>query len=121
MRARPGAEARTATVHLSGTPVQLRAPQALRWILIEDPRPAGFEVDRLLPEGAEWPWGTHAEERDDRSAFFLSTLDAGDTVIEYLVRPEVAGTMIALPVTGSGMYDPELIARSREQRLTVAP
>ena len=28
LRARPGAEARTATVHLSGTPVQLRAPQA---------------------------------------------------------------------------------------------
>jgi uncharacterized protein YfaS (alpha-2-macroglobulin family) len=99
----------------------LEASKTLRWVMVEDPRPAGFEVDRLLPEGAEWPWGTHAEERDDKAAFFADRLDAGETVIEYLVRPEIAGTVIALPTTGSGMYDPELLARGREQRITVAP
>ncbi len=107
-----------------GDPVMVRltlqASRDLRWIMIEDPRPAGFEVSELLPQGAEWPYGTHAEQRDDRNLFFIDDLEQGETVIEYLYRPEVAGSFTALPANASSMYLPELAARSSEGRMIVA-
>ncbi len=97
----------------------LHAPAALQHLVIEDPRPAGFEVDDLTPEGTEHPWFLHAESRDTRSVFFLSWLDGGDTVIEYLVRPEMEGSLVALPASAGGMYHPDLTVRSAESLLRV--
>ncbi len=99
----------------------VRAPAALNWLILEDPLPAGFEIDALQPEGAEWPWSAHAESRDDRAVFFLDHLEPGDTVLEYLVRPEMAGTISALPASAGAMYDPDLLVRSSGLELTVAP
>lgn len=99
----------------------LTAPKALSHLLIEDPRPAGFEVDALLPEGAERPWSTQGEVRDDRSVFFVGSLPQGRSVIEYLLRPELEGGFTALPTRVTGMYAPDLEARGGEERLTVAP
>ena len=99
----------------------VRAPAALSWIILEDPIPAGFEIDALQPEGAEWPWSAHAESRDDRAVFFLDRLEAGETVLEYLVRPEMAGTISALPASAGAMYDPDLLVRSTGLELTVRP
>ncbi len=98
--------------------LRMRANQDLRWIMLEDPRPAGFEVGELMPAGAEWPYDMHAEQRDDGNVFFLEEVGKGETVIEYLVRPEVTGTFTALPATASGMYDPDLEVRSGEDRVT---
>jgi hypothetical protein len=92
----------------------LSAPRVLDHLMIEDPRPAGFEVDDLKPEGAEHPWDLHAEARDTRAVFFLENVPEGDTVIEYLVRPEMAGRLVALPASAGAMYDPDLVARSGE-------
>ncbi len=97
----------------------LRATRTLRHLMLEDPRLAGFEIDQLLPDGAEWPYGTHAEGRDDRAVFFLENLAEGETTVEYLIRPEIGGRFIALPATASGMYDPDLLTRSGEEQLTV--
>ncbi len=99
----------------------LTAPKALSHLLIEDPRPAGFEVDAILPDGAERPWSTSGEVRDDRSVFFVGSLPQGRNVIEYLLRPELEGTYTALPTRASAMYAPDLVVRGREERLTVAP
>lgn len=99
----------------------LTAPKALSHLLIEDPRPAGFEVDAILPDGAERPWTTQGEVRDDRSVFFVGTLPQGRSVIEYLIRPELEGAYTALPTRATGMYAPDLVARGREERLTVTP
>ncbi len=41
-------------------------------------------------------------------------------MIEYLYRPEVAGSFTALPANASSMYLPELAARSSEGRMIVA-
>ena len=97
----------------------LKATKAMHYLMVEDPRLSGFEVDQLLPDGAEWPYGTHAEERDDRSVFFVPNLDEGETTLEYLIRPEIAGEFAALPATVSGMYDPDLLVRSGEAKLAV--
>ncbi len=99
----------------------LTAPRALSHLLIEDPRPAGFEVDAILPDGAERPWSTSGEVRDDRSVFFVGSLPQGASVIEYLLRPELEGAFTALPTRASGMYAPDLEVRGREDRLTVHP
>ena len=64
----------------------LRAQRPLSHLILEDPRVTGFEVDALLPEGAERPWSAHAEERDDRAVFFLDGVEEGETVLEYLAR-----------------------------------
>ncbi len=97
----------------------LTSAKALHYLSLEDPQIAGFEVEQLLPDGAEWPYGTHAESRDDRAVFFVENLDAGDTTIEYLIRPEIGGRFTALPATARGMYDPDLVSRSGEAKLVV--
>ena len=87
--------------------------------MLLDPRITGLEVDQLRPDGAEWPWGMHAEERDQGAAFFLDRIGEGETVIEYLMRPEMAGRFTALPATVEAMYDPSLGTRSGEAIVNV--
>lgn len=99
----------------------LSAPKKLAYVLVEDPKPSGFEIDGVMPDGAERPYGTWAESRDDRAVFFVDDIDDGDTVIEYLIRPELEGAFTALPTSAGDMYDPDLLVRGREARLTVAP
>jgi uncharacterized protein YfaS (alpha-2-macroglobulin family) len=99
--------------------ITLETTKPLHHLIVEDPRLAGFEVDDLSGQGLERPWDLHAGERDDRVAFFLREVDQGETVIEYLVRPEITGAFAALPASVSGMYDPELRARSVEGRMEV--
>lgn len=99
----------------------LSAAAPMDRLLLEDPRPAGFEIDQVLPAGVERPWTLSAESRDDRAVFFIEDLDSGDTVIEYLLRPEVPGAWTALPATVTGMYDPAKTARSGEARLRIVP
>ena len=97
----------------------LSASKDLRWLAIEDAVPGGFEIDQIMPEGVDRPWNAHGEARDGSAAFFLDQLGEGTTVIEYLVRPEIAGTFTALPTSAFGMYDPALGTRSGEARLRV--
>lgn len=98
----------------------LTAPKALRWLMIEDPRPSGFELDPLDTPGLERPWAMHAESRDDRTAFFVDRLESGETRIEYLIRPEIGGTFTALPTSAGSMYDPALLVRGAEAKLRVS-
>lgn len=97
----------------------LRATRALNHLVLIDPRITGLEVDQLRPDGAEWPWSMHAEERDQGAAFFLDRIGEGETVIEYLMRPEMAGVFTALPAAVEGMYDPNLGTRSGEAIVNV--
>jgi hypothetical protein len=99
----------------------LSAPKNLSWLLVEDPKPSGFEIDQVLPEGADRPYGLWGESRDDRAVFFVRSAEAGDTVIEYLLRPELEGAFTALPTSAGAMYDPDLLVRGPEARLRVAP
>ncbi|MCE9626582.1 MAG: hypothetical protein K8R56_01550, partial [Candidatus Eisenbacteria bacterium] len=97
----------------------LSAPKDLRWLAITDPVPGGFEIDAILPEGVERPWNVSGEVRDGEAAFFMDSLPQGSTVIEYLVRPEIAGRFSALPTSAFGMYDPTLGTRGGETKLRV--
>ncbi len=98
----------------------LTAPKRVRWLMVEDPRPSGFELDPLETAGLERPWDAHGESRDDRTVFFVDELQAGDTRIEYLIRPEIEGAFTALPASAGSMYDAGLLVRSSEARLRVS-
>ncbi len=97
----------------------LTAPKGLEHVMVEDPKPAGFEIEQVLPDGGDRPWDTWAEARDERASFFVSDLEAGATVIEYLIRPEIAGAFTALPSSAGPMYDPDVLVRGSEARLRV--
>lgn len=81
--------------------------------------PVGFE---RLPV-------TRRENRDDRVAFFLSLLpgkrrdnDAPrQFYLRYILRPEQAGTRVALPARIEAMYRPDINARSAQTKVEVAP
>jgi uncharacterized protein YfaS (alpha-2-macroglobulin family) len=51
--------------------------------------------------------------------FFIESVPEGDTVIGYLVRPELEGRLTVLPASASAMYDPDLAARTGETVLRV--
>jgi uncharacterized protein YfaS (alpha-2-macroglobulin family) len=103
-----------------------------RWIAVNDPLPAGFEiVDPKLatsiidnpppPTERHWwdavVWDYH-EARDDRARWFADMLPAGHYQLEYDARATIAGTFTAMPATVEAMYAPDL--RGRSQRTTVA-
>ncbi|MEY4069564.1 MAG: hypothetical protein RL721_178 [Candidatus Eisenbacteria bacterium] len=90
-----------------------------RWLALRDPVPAGLEVDQVLPEGVDRPWNVSAESRDGEAVFFLDAVGPGTTVIEYLVRPELAGRFVALPTETFGMYDRTIAARGAQQSVVV--
>ena len=71
---------------------------------------------------------TRRENRDDRAAFFLSLLPGKrrdedgprQFYARYILRPEQAGTRVALPARIEAMYRPDINARSAQTRVEVA-
>ena len=96
-----------------------------RYLLIEDPIPAGTEAlpDRdSYPLAQEAPWArlSQQEFRDDHSAFFLETLENGRANLVYLLKVVSEGTFRAAPAAVSPMYVPGVHASSEPFTLTVA-
>lgn len=89
--------------------------EALSFVMVEDPLPAGCEA---LGEGAVGPL-SRIETRDRKAALFLTSLPAGRTTVRYLMRAVVPGRFHALPAQAGPMYEPEIAARSAEDRLAV--
>jgi uncharacterized protein YfaS (alpha-2-macroglobulin family) len=104
--------------------VTLKSPQPLEYLMVEDPLPAGWEVqDRGEVPYQEWEyWWSNMEVRDDRIAFFVRTYEPGKTgtqVLEYYLRPEVSGKVQSLPAVLSDMYNPAVRASTSENKLEV--
>ncbi len=101
----------------------IRSDQPLEYLMVADPLPAGLEVqDRGDVEPWEWSvWWSSMDVRDDRVALFIRTLPAGERVIEYYARPEVAGRLKVLPAQLEDMYSPSTRANSADAALEVAP
>jgi uncharacterized protein YfaS (alpha-2-macroglobulin family) len=104
--------------------VTLKSPHPLEYLMLEDPLPAGWEVqDRGQVPFDEWSyWWSNMEVRDDRIAFFVRTYEPGKTgtqVLEYYLRPEVTGKVQSLPAVLSDMYNPAVRASTSENRLEV--
>jgi len=102
----------------------LASKQHLEYLMLEDPLPAGCEVqERGDIERYEWSyWWSDMEARDDRMVFFFRNLDTGPdgkTELEYYLRPEHTGRIITLPSVLSDMYNPAVRASTADDRLEI--
>jgi len=92
--------------------------RGLEYVIIEDRLPAGFESretdrdPRFMGESAYLGWYSHRERRDEKLAFFITSLPAGRHEFRHVLYPEIAGRMLALPAAAWPMYQPELRGES---------
>lgn len=108
--------------------VTVAGSAAWRYLMLEDPLPAGVEVV-LQPEFYEieggapdtlWWAGSQREYRDNRVVQFHDTLTDGHVELQYIVKATTAGTFRAMPARAVPMYSPGVHASSTTQRITVA-
>jgi alpha-2-macroglobulin len=59
------------------------------------------------------------ELRDQKVAFFLSSLPQGSRTLTYRLRAEIPGAFHVLPTNGYAMYAPDVRALSDERHLTI--
>lgn len=93
----------------------VEAKDALRYMLLEDPLPAGAEI--LDEKSGGW-WSSQMV-RDERMVFFQNQLATGSTSFYYVMRPQIPGKFHVLPPIIEGMYAPEVRARGAEARLEI--
>lgn len=101
-------------VHLT-----LTTDSAFEYVLLDDPKPAGFESEDLL---SQWTWDQlsfYREIRDAQTRFFIHRLPAGKVTLRYVLRPTVPGEMHVLPAQLQSMYAPQYGAHTQSTHLRV--
>lgn len=96
-----------------------------RYLMIEDPIPAGTEpVERdslyELEQRPTWYWGSQRELRDDRVVFFQESLGSGRAEFSYLLKVTTPGQFNAMPARVAPMYVPDVSASSEVVPVTVS-
>lgn len=111
--------------------VLLEARNNYEYLIAEDYKPAGLEAVTLVSgggeaikldhEGKETGERTYVyqEFRDQKAAFFISSLKQGKHLLRYELRAELPGEFHAMPNQAHAMYVPEIRANSDEMRITV--
>jgi uncharacterized protein YfaS (alpha-2-macroglobulin family) len=89
------------------------------YLLVEDPKAAGFEPELVRSGYYADDLGSYMELRDDRVCFFVRELPWGRHSVSYRLRAEVPGRFSALPARASAMYAPELRGNSDEIKLAI--
>jgi len=117
------------------------APNALHYLVVDDPLPAGLEaVDQTLntspqsvdvPQEYSWKdifwrgWGwwyfSHVQRRDEKVVLSTSYLPAGTYIYTYLVRAGSAGVFRVIPTTAQEFYFPDVYGRGAGSLFTVTP
>lgn len=101
--------------------VTIEADKDYRYVIIEDPLPAGFEV--TIPQGdRNWGsmWWCRQEVRDEKVSFFSIKLNEGKKMrLTYDIRSEMFGKVNILPATAYAMYEPEIRGHSSNDILFV--
>lgn len=117
--------------------VRLNFPHALSYVMIEVPKPAGFEPvnplsawdARLVTVATEAHPGStdtdgparlvYREEHDGKSVFFIRSVAAGTSELRFDLRAIHPGDYRALPVYVEAMYVPEVRANSDARRIRI--
>lgn len=82
-------------------------------------KPAGFEPVDVQSGYLKRGMHAYVEFRDEKVAFFLSTLARGKNSMAYRMRAEIPGKFSALPTQAHAMYAPEIRANSDELKLRI--
>lgn len=114
--------------------VKVLAPDSRRFVVVEDPLPAGFvAIDTSLQSGARhqelrdadadmqgYSWAWHRRElRDDRVLFFIDEMPSGLYRYRYLARATTAGTFVTPPTVAKEMYQEEVFGRTAATQIRV--
>jgi uncharacterized protein YfaS (alpha-2-macroglobulin family) len=89
-----------------------------RYLMVEDPLPAGAEVVQqeelyaLERRGDRWMGWSRREFRDDRVVFFQESFGTGRYEYQYLIKATIPGEFKALPAQITPMYVPDAAASS---------
>ena len=102
-------------VHLT-----LTSDSAFEYVLLTDPKPAGFESDELTSGWTHEPLWLYRENRDAETNFFINWLPAGTVTLRYVLRPTLEGRFHALPAQTQSMYAPEFGAHTAAEVLSVS-
>jgi uncharacterized protein YfaS (alpha-2-macroglobulin family) len=89
------------------------------YILLEDPKAAGFEPLAVRSGYGGNDMGAYMELRDEKVCFFVQQLARGKHSLSYRMRAEIPGKFSALPTRASAMYAPELKGNSDEIKLRI--
>jgi len=99
--------------------LKLHLDESAEYLLLESPRPAGFEfADDRLSGGAAGAV-SNREFRDTHLAVFFDSLPAGDHELKYHLRAETAGLSRVLPAACEPMYDRAKRGESGSEELEV--
>ena len=97
----------------------IKTTSAFDFVVINDPKPAGFENVDLL---SGWSWEVlpmYKVHRDGSTQFFLDRVPAGEFVLRYTLRPTLSGTYHASPAQMQSMYAPEFSAHTAAEKIKV--
>lgn len=97
----------------------LRSKNDYEYLMITDPKAAGFEPVDVRSGYTANELGAYVEYRDKAVHLFLRQLARGERGISYRLRAETPGQFAALPTVVEAMYAPELRGNSDEIRVKV--
>jgi uncharacterized protein YfaS (alpha-2-macroglobulin family) len=111
--------------------LRVKANEARRYVVVEDPLPAGLEaIDTTLATAGrsfgarrifkKTSWYDHKELRDDRALFFRDHMQPGTLTYRYLARVTSAGAFMTPPTKAEEMYTPEVFGHTAARRVTYA-
>lgn len=99
--------------------LKITSDSAFEYVLLSDPKPAGFESEELTSGWTSDPIWLYRENRDAATRFFINQLPAGTVTLRYVLRPTLEGSFHALPAQIQSMYAPEFGAHTAAEILSV--
>jgi hypothetical protein len=99
--------------------LKIYSPKEYSYVVAEDPIPAGCEItERGGLEPWEWDrWWSDMDARDEKMAVFFRNLPAGNSIVEYHLRPQIPGDFHVMPTQVYSMYNPDLHGSGEETRI----
>lgn len=110
------------------------APDERRFVVIDDPLPAGFEAidfslatsSSHLAERGLWQDGFSSawyrrELRDEQVLHFVDEMPAGLYRYAYLARATSSGSFVVPPTSAKEMYQEEVFGRTAATKVKIAP
>jgi len=105
--------------------LEVLAPDTRRFVVLDDPLPAGFEAidfslantsSQLSPDlgsssGYAWAW-SRSEIRDDRVLHFIDEMPPGLYRFAYVARATTSGRFVTPPTVVREMYQEDVMART---------
>ncbi len=102
--------------------IKIRSDTPRRYILVESPFPSGCEMMETYRDESEYSWYfwySGFDLKDDKIAYLIYDLPAGENKLEFTLRAEKPGVYTASSAKMSNMYDPEIRATTPLQTLQI--